>query len=129
MALSQRVKQLLHERGIEGYEDVAEVESSRQVSASVEDMLEKRKKQIAGYSKGGEKKIDKRTYSVYGDNKETHYRGHLSDFAEQYAAERSYALNEEKVQKVQDDHSKEKSDFFRADREQAIKEYLYCLHI
>jgi len=125
MALSQRVKQLLHERGIEGYEDVAEVENSRQVSASVEDMLEKRKKQIAGYSKGGEKKIDKRTYSVYGDDKETHYRGHLSDFAEQYAAERSYALNEEKVQKVQDDHSKEKSDFFRADREQAIKEYVH----
>lgn len=123
MALSQRVKQLLHERGIEGYEDVAEIENSRQVSASVEDMLEKRKKQIAGYSKGGEKKIDKRTYSVYGDDKETHYRGHLSDFAEQYAAERSYALNEEKVQKVQDDHSKGKSDFFRADREQAIKEY------
>ena len=125
MALSQRVKQLLHERGIEGYEDVAEVENSRQVSASVEDMLEKRKKQIAGYSKGGEKKIDKRTYSVYGDDKETHYRGHLSDFAEQYAAERSYALNEEKVQKVQDDHSKEKSDFFRADREQAVKEYAH----
>lgn len=125
MAISQRVKQLLNDRGIEGYEDVAAVENPRKVSASVEDMLERRKKQIAGYSKNREKKIDKRTYSVYGDDKETRYRGHLSDFAEQYAAERRAALNEEKVQKVQVDHSKEKSDFFRADREQAAKEYAH----
>lgn len=125
MAISQRVKQLLNDRGIEGYEDVAAVENPRKVSASVEDMLERRKKQIAGYSKSREKKIDKRTYSVYGDDKETRYRGHLSDFAEQYAAERRAALNEEKVQKVQVDHSKEKSDFFRADREQAAKEYAH----
>ncbi len=94
MAISQRVKQLLNDRGIEGYEDVAAVENPRKVSASVEDMLERRKKQIAGYSKNREKKIDKRTYSVYGDDKETRYRGHLSDFAEQYAAERRAALNE-----------------------------------
>ena len=125
MAISQRVKQLLNDRGIEGYEDVAAIENPRKVSASVEDMLERRKKQIAGYSKNREKKIDKRTYSVYGDDKETRYRGHLSDFAEQYAAERRAALNEEKVQKVQVDHSKEKSDFFRADREQAAKEYAH----
>ena len=125
MAISQRVKQLLNDRGIEGYEDVAAVENPRKVSASVEDMLERRKKQIAGYSKNREKKIDKRTYSVYGDDKETRYRGHLSDFAEQYAVERGAALNEEKVQKVQVDHSKEKSDFFRADREQAAKEYAH----
>ena len=123
MAISQRVKQLLHDRGIEGYEDVIADENPRQVSASVEDMLQKRKKQIAGYSKDWDKKTDKRIYSVYGDDKETRYRNHLSDFAEQYARERRSALNAEKVQKVQGDHSKEKSDFFRTDREQAAKEY------
>ena len=47
MALSPRVKALLNERGISGYEDTKELESERQISANVQDMLAKRKKQIA----------------------------------------------------------------------------------
>ena len=50
MALSPRVKTLLHERGIAGYEDISGEDTApqRQISSNVQGMLEKRKKQIDG---------------------------------------------------------------------------------
>ena len=60
MALSPRVKTLLHERGIAGYEDISGEDTApqRQISSNVQGMLEKRKKQIAGYDKVKTKKIN-----------------------------------------------------------------------
>ena len=85
MALSPRVKALLNERGISGYEDTEELESERQISANVQDMLAKRKKQIAKYDKANDKQIDKRQYSVYGNDDRTLYRSHMAGMAQEYA--------------------------------------------
>ena len=90
MALSPRVKALLHDRGVAGYEDISEDDDTpqRQISSNVQGMLEKRKKQIAGYDKIATKKTDKRKYSIYGNDEQTLYRNHLSQMAEDYARER-----------------------------------------
>lgn len=123
MALSPRVKALLNERGISGYEDTKELESERQISANVQDMLAKRKKQIAKYDKGNDKQIDKRQYSVYGSDDRTLYRSHMVGRAQEYAKSLAKERQKETSDKIQEDHSLEKTDFFRADREQAARDY------
>lgn len=123
MALSPRVKALLNERGISGYEDTEELESERQISANVQDMLAKRKKQIAKYDKGNDKQIDKRQYSVYGNDDQTLYRSHMAGMAQEYAKSLAKERQKETSDKIQEDHSLEKTDFFRADREQAREMY------
>lgn len=123
MALSPRVKALLNERGISGYEDTEELESERQISANVQDMLAKRKKQIAKYDKGNDKQIDKRQYSVYGNDDQTLYRSHMTGMAQEYAKSLAKERQKETSDKIQEDHSLEKTDFFRADREQAREMY------
>lgn len=123
MALSPRVKALLNERGISGYEDTEELESERQISANVQDMLAKRKKQIAKYDKGNDKQIDKRQYSVYGNDDQTLYRSHITGMAQEYAKSLAKERQKETSDKIQEDHSLEKTDFFRADREQAREMY------
>lgn len=123
MALSPRVKTLLHERGIAGYEDISgeDTASQRQISSNVQGMLEKRKKQIAGYDKVKTKKTDKRQYSIYGNDEKTLYRSHLAQMAEDYARERIKKHEADVNNTVQDSHSMSQTDFFRADRENARK--------
>lgn len=123
MALSPRVKTLLHERGIAGYEDISGEDTApqRQISSNVQGMLEKRKKQIAGYDKVKTKKTDKRQYSIYGNDEKTLYRSHLAQMAEDYARERIKKHEADVNNTVQDSHSMSQTDFFRADRENARK--------
>lgn len=123
MALSPRVKTLLHERGIAGYEDISGEDTApqRQISSNVQVMLEKRKKQIAGYDKVKTKKTDKRQYSIYGNDEKTLYRSHLAQMAEDYARERIKKHEADVNNTVQDSHSMSQTDFFRADRENARK--------
>lgn len=123
MALSPRVKTLLHERGIAGYEDISGEDTApqRQISSNVQGMLEKRKKQIAGYDKVKTKKTDKRQYSIYGNDEKTLYRSHLAQMAEDYARERIRQHEADVNNTVQDSHSMSQTDFFRADRENARK--------
>ena len=123
MALSPRVKTLLHERGIAGYEDIngEDTAPQRQISSNVQGMLEKRKKQIAGYDKVKTQKTDKRQYSIYGNDEKTLYRSHLAKMAEDYARERIKKHEADVNNTVQDSHSMSQTDFFRADRENARK--------
>lgn len=123
MALSPRVKTLLHERGIAGYEDISGEDTApqRQISSNVQGMLDKRKKQIAGYDKVKTKKTDKRKYSIYGNDEKTLYRSHLAQMAEDYARERIKKHEADVNNTVQDSHSMSQTDFFRADRENARK--------
>lgn len=123
MALSPRVKALLHDRGVAGYEDIGEDDATpqRQISSNVQGMLEKRKKQIAGYDKVAAKKTDKRKYSIYGNDEQTLYRNHLSQMAEDYARERIRQHEADVGDSIQDSHSMAQTDFFRADRENARK--------
>lgn len=125
MALSPRVKALLHDRGIAGYEDISGEDTApqRQISSNVQGMLEKRKKQIAGYDKVKTKKTDKRQYSIYGNDEKTLYRSHLAQMAEDYARERIRQHEADVNNTVQDSHSMSQTDFFRADREQAARDY------
>lgn len=123
MALSPRVKALLHDRGVAGYEDISEDDDTpqRQISSNVQGMLEKRKKQIAGYDKIATKKTDKRKYSIYGNDEQTLYRNHLSQMAEDYARERIRQHEADVGDSIQDSYSMAQTDFFRADRENARK--------
>nr|WP_294022294.1 hypothetical protein [uncultured Lachnoclostridium sp.] len=86
-------------------------------------MLAKRKKQIAKYDKRNDKQIDKRQYSVYGNDDQTLYRSHIAGMAQEYAKSLVKERQKETSDKIQADHSMEKTDFFRADREQAARDY------